>query len=489
MKTIDKLRTRMRSLLSSPADRLGRAGRFVRFNAELAIFCARRMREHNAPAMSASLSFRTIFTMVPVIVLGFTLLGSLGAVDDQTVYLRRTLNSVGLGQIYIEITPAEEPELTTAPASQPASQAATAPASAPATQSAGVASQRTSLTELLEPQIAALQKKLTLKRIGPVGITLMIWTALTLLITMERSLNRIFGAVRARPFAMRVVVYWTAMTLGPILLITVEHFANRAIEAVADIPRINILVGVLAWMGPVLMWLVLVAAVYKLMPNTQVRYSAAIGGAMVALPVWLAARFAFAWYVRNVASQGNVYGLMGLVPLFLLWLYLSWLIFLFGAELAHTAANLSRMRREAQAEMTILGPADLLAAAVAVAEPYYAGEGSVSLTDVAERLSLPDVSVRRLMQRLHERGVVLSAESEMEQRYVLARSAERIRLLDVLDLADPNKPLDPARRQYDPSIHGLIRHVRSHAKEKMGELTLADALDHARHELLEKEQP
>lgn len=80
--------------------------------------------------------------------------------------------------------------------------------------------------------------------------------------------------------------------------------------------------------------------------------------------LWLVAKWGFAIYVTKLVGTGNLYGALGLLPLFLIWLNLSWLLFLFGAELANAAANLDTMNLEEQAGRTMLGPSDVLAAAV-----------------------------------------------------------------------------------------------------------------------------
>ena len=164
-----------------------------------------------------------------------------------------------------------------------------------------------------------------------------------------------------------------------------------------DIPVVASVLATVGWVGPIVVEIAFLAAVYKLMPNTQVKFNAAVGGAVVAVPLWLIAKWAFGLYVFHLVGRGSLYGTLGLLPLFLLWLNLSWLLFLFGATLAHTAANLAEMQADEESERSVLTPSVLLAATAAVARPYLARSGPVALDDVAARLRLTSAAAERLL--------------------------------------------------------------------------------------------
>ena len=122
------IRERVHSLLHTPREELGSWARVIRFQINLWRFCIGRLRKNNAMAMSAALSFRTIFAMVPVLILAFLMLKPLGVVEDSRPFLEEILTRSGLDEIYVHTEPPEPP------ASQPAtteSQPTTLPADAP----------------------------------------------------------------------------------------------------------------------------------------------------------------------------------------------------------------------------------------------------------------------------------------------------------------------------------------------------------------------
>ncbi len=479
------IRANVDRLLSSPGRELGRAARFLRFQLALWRFCARRLRENNVMAMSSALSFRTIFALIPLIVLAFLAAKSLGVLEDSKRSLRTFLDASGISQIVVSQGPDD--------------------AAAPPPDASDAAAAEINVADKIEEIVTRVEGQLTFQRLGPVGGALFIWTALSLLTTVEQSLNRIFGAPRSRALGRRLLLYWSAATLAPVGLALTTLAGQSAIRAVAEAPAIAWLVNIVGRAGPVLVGVLLLAAVYKLLPNTTVRLRAALGGAITATLLWLLAKWGFSSYVERYVVRGNLYGVLGVIPLFMLWLNLSWLIFLFGAELAHTAANLGRMQLAELAEHIVLGPADALAAVLAVAEPYAAGRGFATLDELAARLTLPETSVRWLLDHLIAAGLVSEVRSarddaphrrffrftldEPEPRYALTRPPQRILVREVRDLLDPREATPPAAdsvalaradapRADDRNgrIAAAVARVQGQTRDALGALTLSDLL-------------
>jgi membrane protein len=455
----DSLRQRIERALAEPGQELGRWARFIQFQIGLWRFCARRLRANNVMAMSAALSFRTIFALIPVLVLAFLVLKSVGVLEDGKRGLRGFLEASGFAQIFV--VEGQQRATTT-----------------PATESEAEKTKTINVAEQIEATVASVEAKLTFERIGPVGGVLLIWTALTLLTTIERSLNRIFEAPRSRALGRRILLYWSAVTLGPVALVVAAYLGRYVMSTFGDMPGLSWLLVSIGWVGPVIVGILVLSALYTLMPNTTVGYRAAVGGAAVAVVLWLVAKWAFALYVRRLVVTGNLYGVLGVFPLFLMWLNFSWLIFLFGAELAHTVANLHSMQQTERAEKTVLGPSDVLAAAVAIGRPFAADRGLATLAHVAGALRLPTESVRWLIDQLIARGFVCAAEGEDgEARYLLARPAGKIPVAEILAIGDPRGNPDGAAR-YDDEIAMPVARVQSGSQTALANVTLADVLDH-----------
>lgn len=460
---IGDLQRQMEDLLTRPGEQLSRGARFVRSQIELWRFCARRLRDHNIAAMSAALSFRTIFALVPLLVLAFLFMRSVGMVEDGKQALRQFLDTSGFTQIVAVRDGDEQAE------SQPTTALADAP---PDTQSTGdvVAGGKViNVAEQIEQLVDNVESKLTFQRLGPIGALLLIWTAMTLLTTVETSLNRIFEATVNRSLARRIVLFWTAITLGPILIVAAVYIGRNAIEAAIEMPHIAWLAAPLGWATPGVVGILVVAMGYKLVPSTSVRFDAAFGGALVAVPAWMLARWGFAIYVERFVLKGNLYGVLGAVPLFLLWLNISWTIFLFGAELAHTATSLKQLRFAEFARRAVVGPSDWLAVALAVARPFQRGDRPAALEQLRSATGLPQESVQRIVAALVKAELVI-ATGDDEACYVPARPLETITVRDIYDLADPRNSVTAAS---DESLRAAVDQASAPLRAQLQSLDLA----------------
>ncbi len=465
VKIIQRVTKYLERVMTAPGQELSNWAKFIRFQIQLWRFCARRLWENNVMAMSAALSFRTIFALIPILVLGFLLMKSFGALEASEQRLHEFLVSSGLEQITVrqQVTEAAEGVGTGRSAR-------------------GAEAKVINVADEIEELVTRIESKLTVGRLGPVGAALLIWSAMALVGTIERSLNRIFGVPQGRGLARRILLYWAVVTLGPLLLAGASYAGQELANLSAKTPILSWLLAGVGWTGPIIVGVLMVGALYKLMPNTHVRLRSAASGALVAVSLWLVAKWAFAIYIRELVGTGSLYGSLGLVPLSLVWLNCSWWIFLFGAELAHTAVNLDRIQSAHQAERIVLGPSDLLAAAIAVARLYSAGCGPVTIDELATKLNLPDESIDRLIDRLTRSGVVCPVSERPDASFVLARPAEKISVLRVLEMdglpADQSDlSASRASRRYADEIADKVVQVQQRAGAALGQLTLAEFID------------
>jgi membrane protein len=178
-------------------------------------------------------------------------------------------------------------------------------------------------------------------RLGTVGLVFLVLTAVALMLTVDRTLNSIWRVRRPRPIAQRVLLYWAAVTLGPLLLgasLSVTSYALTASKGLFGAPQ-----GGVTFLLDVLVFCLLVlgmAGLFRYVPNTTVRWSHAVGGGLfVALGFELAKR-GLGWYLRHMSSYSMVYGAFATLPILLVWIYLGWVIVLLGAVVAAYAPSL-----------------------------------------------------------------------------------------------------------------------------------------------------
>ncbi|MDO8317802.1 YihY family inner membrane protein [Rhodoferax sp.] len=189
-------------------------------------------------------------------------------------------------------------------------------------------------------------------KLGGVGLAVLFITALALILTIDRTLNAIWRVRKSRPLGQRVLVYWAVMTLGPILLalsLTLTSYALSASKGlVGGLPGgVQLLLDSLQF---VLLALGL-AALYRYVPNTQVRWAHAwVGGLFVSVG-FEAAKKLLVLYLGKVPTYSVLYGAFATLPIMLIWIYVGWVIVLLGAVItAYLPSLLSGVQRRATAQ-------------------------------------------------------------------------------------------------------------------------------------------
>ncbi|MEY4752487.1 MAG: hypothetical protein RJA44_162 [Pseudomonadota bacterium] len=195
---------------------------------------------------------------------------------------------------------------------------------------------------IARPVLTALtQFALKANRLGVLGLVFLAVTALMLMLTIDRTLNSIWRVRKTRPLAQRVLLYWAMATLGPLLLGASLSLSSYALSAsrglVSALPGgLSLLLGVLE---PLLM-AAGISALFKLVPNTEVRWVHAISGGIFVATGFELAKRGLAWYLSAVPTYSTIYGAFATVPIFLIWVYLGWVIVLLGAVIAAYAPSL-----------------------------------------------------------------------------------------------------------------------------------------------------
>jgi membrane protein len=180
-------------------------------------------------------------------------------------------------------------------------------------------------------------------QMGSAGLAALGVTAFALVLTIDRTLNSIWRVRRKRPLAQRLLVYWATLTLGPLLVGVSLTFMTYAFTNTSRSGRSTLVPGAELVFGVVelVLFALGVAALFRFVPNTFVRWRHAMaGGVFVALGIQFAKR-GLALYVSTTPLYTNVYGAFATLPIFLLWLYLMWVIVLLGAVIAAYAPSLS----------------------------------------------------------------------------------------------------------------------------------------------------
>jgi membrane protein len=241
-------------------------------------------------------------------------------------------------------------------------------------------------------------------RLTAAGLLFLAASALAMIMTVDHALNDIWQVRNRRPLWQRLLIYWAILTLGPIL-IGASLTASSFLWAPSDeeLRRIPWLARAALDYAPVLLTGVAYAALYVFVPNRPVRWRDALIGGFVAAVLSELLRTGFAMYVAR-GSVRSIYGAFAALPLFLLWIYLSWYVLLFGAAITST---LPRLRATRFSDEERAGNAFITALALLrplLAAPRAAPTLSLEALAAGARTDLVDAE--RLLETMERLGYV-----------------------------------------------------------------------------------
>jgi membrane protein len=165
------------------------------------------------------------------------------------------------------------------------------------------------------------------------GLVFLLITALTLLATIEDAFNDIWKVKKGRSLGHRILVYWTMLTLGPILIALSLSLSSYmwSLTTFSEREVVNSVKGTLLAYLPFVLEVVAFVLFYFSVPNCTVRFRNALIGGTVAALLFELAKYGFGQYLSQVKSYQLIYGALAILPVFLIWIYLSWLVVLIGA--------------------------------------------------------------------------------------------------------------------------------------------------------------
>lgn len=169
-------------------------------------------------------------------------------------------------------------------------------------------------------------------KLTAVGIGFLVVTSIMMLLTIDRAFNDIWRVKRPRGIVQRVFVYWTLITIGPILigasLSLTSWLVGQAVGLVKGLPGAGV---ALLTIVPIILTSTALCLLYMAMPNRRIRLRDAVVGGLLGGIVFEAMKRSFAFYIAQFPNYTLVYGAFAAVPIFLLWIYVSWLVVIFGA--------------------------------------------------------------------------------------------------------------------------------------------------------------
>jgi membrane protein len=257
------------------------------------------------------------------------------------------------------------------------------------------------------------------KGVGSIGVMALFFAALALMLTIDRTLNGIWRVRTPRPIAQRVLVYWSAATLGPLVLGVSLSLTSYVLSASRGF--VGVLPGGVTLLLQLLEFFLLAASfagLFHYVPNTHVRWRHALAGGLFSAVGFELAKRMLAWYLTAVPTYTVIYGALAAVPIFLIWIYFGWVIVLLGAVIAAYGPSLRlRVKRWPDAPGATLQLA--LALLRQLGSAHGSGERGMSGGELAKRLGIDPLQIEPVLDTLVAFDWVGRLDEPKDPRFVL----------------------------------------------------------------------
>jgi membrane protein len=405
---------------AAATEQLSRRARFGVYVTRLAIRILKQWARDKCPQQAAALAFNTALSLVPVTAIAFTILRSVGSLDAQSRLSEFFANRVFPGM------------------------------------------------EDIADRIEGFSKNISVGALGGAGLFFTVITCYLLYSYVERIFNDIWRVGQRRTMVGKFLTFYAMVTLLPALASVSLYWSGRLIGG-SLVSRI---------LAPLAIEVVALLLMNKLLPRTNVYWLSAAVGALFTAVVLEVCKLAFVGFAKNMLleSYSGVYGSLGIIPLLLIWIYVSWLLVLLGAEIAFAMQNLRVLEaedRRTRGDEPINGllAAQLLSVVAAAHETSGTGVPKTQL--VTEFGLTPDV-IDRVVERLKARGLIADVQGDING-YIPGRAAANISLEDVL-AAFRSSDIELAQGAASPSLRALVADLEETRKKRTQDLTIADLL-------------
>lgn len=409
--------------------RLSRPRRILLLAARAVVATARDLGQGQISLWAMSLVYTTLLSLVPLLALAFSILKAFGAHNVAEPLIAQLLAPLG--------------------------------------------PQSAELTE----RIIGFVENMKVGVLGSVGLGFLLYTVVSLIQKVERAFNQIWRVSEARSLARSFNDYLVVVLLAPVLyLVATGVFASvmgaEMVRSLSDWQPLGMALSLITRVAPLVLFTAIFSFIYIYLPNTKVRWHAALCGALFAALAWLIGGQAFAFFVAGSTNYDAIYSGFAILILLLIWLNVVWTILLVGAQMAfyvqYPAAALPGAGELDESD------ADYHALALlhAVARRHHDGLAPAGLETLASTLGIPVASLNSAVRWLIEQDLLVRSTDD-PPRLVLARAPERITLETIL-----TPPATPASSRIPPAIRSLIRQLGEARHAVLGKQTLADLLRH-----------
>lgn len=352
------------------------------------------------------------------------------------------------------------------------------------------------LLQVLEPlgeggvrlarQIIDFIERMNVGVLGALGLGLLLYTSISLLQKIEESLNFIWHIPQPRRLGERFSRYLSVLLVGPILVFSALGITATVmnIDTVRSLLSVGVLDQAVQALSRLMPYVLVIAAftfVYLFIPNTRVRFVPALVGGTVGGIVWQTAGWVFAIFAKSSNSYAAIYSGFAILLLFMIWLYLSWLVLLFGASIAfyvqrpeylYAGGGEPRLSNRVRERLAL--------SVMSLVAGRFQGTGPApAMPEFTRAFGVPSHSLMIVIQALQRAGLLVPSDDD-PPRYVPGRAPDLITveaILDAVRSAGEDRFLTPAQLPAPAVVEATLARIRHAVGAELAGMSLRELAD------------
>jgi membrane protein len=393
---------------------------------------------------AASLSFTTLLSLIPLLVVSFSIYSGFGGFEEYMVEVRRKLFEFA---------------------------------------NPGTIEQ---MDDFWNSLMLSREKAAALGVIGLVALMIPAWALFN---SVEVSFNKVWNVSRSRTFREKIGYYTIYLVWIPLLIALSIYLTDQLrdfFEIGTDADSSSIFQRFWTFSLPFLLTWIAFFLAYKVIPHRAVPWLAALIGALVGGLLWELAKVGYDYYIGQVSSFQQIYGALGAIPLFLLWLYYTWAIVLLGAEISYIVAHPTAWKSR-QENIQRYGLYFAIRFLKSAAERFETNKPPLRLQDLSKKANADEDTALEILQCLVDAGLLLRS-ADRRKGYSLGRSAGRINLQDISEALQGNiySVPDGAKEQ---KVNEVLANIREEHQKLLSQIRISQLVEVQEEATQEKTEP
>lgn len=354
-------------------------------------YSVREIHTNELTLRAMSLVYTTLLSLVPLLALSFSVLKAFGVVDNQLEPLLLKFLTP-LGEKGVEIT----------------------------------------------QKIMEFVSNMKVGVLGVIGLVVLVWTVFSLIKKIDDTLNLIWNVKEGRNLIRRFTNYISLTLIGPVFLfvilaLTASLASNTIVQKLISIEPFGTLIVIWGQILPYIIVSILFTFIYIMVPNTKVNFRSALLGGVIGGVSWQAVGTIFTISVASSTKYFAIYSSLAVLILFMMWVYISWLILLVGAQISYCHQNLdiSGLKVDISRLGARIREKTSLLVMYIIGKYHYEGKQSLTLLDIVEKTEMPFDLISRTVNELRSNGL-LTQTSEEPPRYIPAKDIGSVKLTEII---------------------------------------------------------